>query len=93
MLLVRERRDRLPRLGDFPPTLRPRDLEERLFRAMISSGIRVDSLHAGTASSSYELPNEGNEGNHEEQVNQTARHVENDKAKQPSNEQNHRKSG
>lgn len=93
MLLVRELRETLPRLEVFPPALRPRDLDERLLRAMISSGIRFDYLHAGAASSSYELPDKGNEGDHEEQVNQTARHVEDDETKQPSNQQNHRKRG
>jgi hypothetical protein len=59
--------------------LRCRDLDVRLFRAMISSGYEVD-LYAGAASSSYELPNEGNERDHEQKVNQASRHVKNHEA-------------
>jgi hypothetical protein len=98
--LLRERRDLvvrfLPRDTTFPDAWRCRDLDERLFRAMISSGCEVlgdTVLHAGTASSSDELPNEGNESDHEQEMNQTSGHVEDDKAKQPGYEQNHRKCG
>lgn len=38
-------------------------------------------LHAGTASSSNELPNEGNESDHEQEMNQASRDVEDYKAK------------
>jgi hypothetical protein len=43
-------------------------------RRLIAS--EKSSLHAGTASSSNELPNEGNERDHEQEMNQTPRHVE-----------------
>jgi len=37
-------------------------------------------LYAGTASSSYQLPDEGNERDHEQEVNQASGHVEDDEA-------------
>jgi len=37
-------------------------------------------LYAGAASSSYELPNKGNECDHEQKVNETPRHVEDNEA-------------
>jgi hypothetical protein len=95
LLPLREPRERdppRPRELDLLELLR-REFDERLLRGMIVTPVKVVYLHAGTASSSNELPNEGNESDHEEQVDQPTRHVEDDKAKQPCNDQNDRESG
>jgi hypothetical protein len=80
----REPRERelafLPRETNFPAALRCRDLDERLFRAIVQLRSEGLILDAGTASSSYELPDEGNERDHEQEMNQPSRHVEDDEA-------------
>jgi hypothetical protein len=78
-LLLRER-ERRPLDANLPWALRWRVLDERLLRAMINSGYEWLYLHAGCTSASNELPNEGNKGDHEQEVNQPAADVEDDKA-------------
>lgn len=77
---MRDPRDRFRMaLGtDLPLAARFRDLE-RLFRAIISSGVEV-YLYAGGTSSSDELPNKGNEGDHEQEMDQPTGHVEHNEA-------------
>ena len=72
---------RLPLETNFPWLLRCRDLDERLFRAMISSGVWVVVLYAGGTSSSNELPNKGNESDHEQEMDQPTADVEDNEAK------------
>jgi hypothetical protein len=67
-----------------------RILDVRFFRAMISSSYGWLLLYAGGTSSSNELPDEGNERDHEQQVDEPTGDVEDDEAEQTGYEQNHR---